>query len=105
MKYCTNGDEKDNLCYEEFRSATSIPCTGAGGCNMWGGNYNAETKSCDWSGGKAGAGEFDACPDLKVYNDEEDCDPACTLTGGTKESKDGDCVWPNINGGQLISFS
>ena len=55
---------------------------------MWGGNY--QQGECDWSGG---------CPDLKVYDDEEDCDPACTLTGGTKESKDSECRWHNINDG------
>ena len=70
MKYCSNGDEKETLCYDVFISDSSIPCQGAGGCNMWGGFYDTKTKECDWSGGKAGAGEFDACPDLKVYGDE-----------------------------------
>lgn len=105
MKYCTNGDEKEHLCYKEFRSAYDTPCIGAGGCNMWGGNYNTKTKSCDWSGGKDGADEFDACPDLKGYSDGKDCDPACTLTGGYKTSADGPCRWSNINNGQLRSFS
>ena len=89
MKYCSNGDEKETLCYDVFISDSSIPCQGAGGCNMWGGFYDTKTKECDWSGGKAGADEFDACPDLKVYSDGKDCDPACTLTDGTKSSKKG----------------
>ena len=55
---------------------------------MWGGNY--EWGVCDWSGG---------CPDLQVYPDGEDCDPACTLTGGSKSFKDSECRWHNINDG------
>ena len=61
---------------------------------MWGGNY--QSGECDWSGRE---GEFAACPDLQVYNEEEDCDPTCTLTGGTKRSKDSECRWHNINDG------
>ena len=75
---------------------------------MWGGEYEykkiwlqgellSEGFECDWSGGKRGAGEFDKCPDLKEYDDGQDCDPACTLTGGSKSSKNGKCVWTNIN--------
>ena len=64
---------------------------------MWGGRYNTENKRCNWSGNKYGSGQFGACPDLKEYDDGQDCDPACTLTGGSKSSKNGKCVWPNIN--------
>ena len=64
---------------------------------MWGGSYDEARPSCDWSGGDAG--QFDACPDLKEYSDGLDCDPACTLTGGSKTSTDGPCTWHNINGG------
>ena len=66
---------------------------------MWGGIYNNASLVCDWSGGQAGAGEFDECPDLQFYSDGEDCDPACTLTGGYKESKLDTCHWHNINDG------
>ena len=64
-------------------------------CIMWGGHFDYNTISCDWSSDDAG--EFGNCPDLKVYSDGRDCDPSCTLTGGTKESKHSQCVWWNVN--------
>ena len=104
MKSCTNGDANGPLCYDAFLSSDKT-CIGVGGCTIWGGVYNVKDRECDWSGGKAGADEFNACPDLKVYDDEQDCDPACTLTDGKKSSKDGPCVWDNVNGGQLTTFA
>ena len=67
---------------------------------MWGGYYNTALSphKCDWKGGEFGE-EFDACPDLKEYSDGLDCDPSCTLTGGSKSYKTDTCVWPNINNG------
>ena len=66
---------------------------------MWGGvPHGRNNPTCDWSGdGDRSVYEFDKCPDLKIYSDGADCDPSCTLTGGTKESKHSECVWPNVN--------
>ena len=40
------------------------------------------------------------CPHLIGYMDGKDCDPVCTLTGGSKECKNCPCTWPNINNGE-----
>ena len=102
MKYCTHSsgdDEGISVCHRDFKSTSNgnYDCSGAQDCTMWGGNY--ESGECDWSGGKDGADLFGACPDLQIYKDGKDCDPACTLTGGYKSSTVSECRWQNINDG------